>query len=137
MKRLRDLGLLRQIGVEWEVVVIETVIPQSKSVLDTRLERGRLQNGDDVLERSLRRSVDEIPTTTLAMLHVTGLGQKEADSCVQLSDIKAEAALNARRSFVERNRLASGSKPPELCLNDAVGKVGCIVEACSEDTDNK
>ncbi len=41
------------------------------------------------------------------------------------------------QSFVERNRLAAGRKLRELFLDDVVGKVGDIVEACSKDTDNQ
>ncbi len=69
------------------------VLLQSKSVFDARLERGRLQHGDDVLDSSLRRSVDEVPTTTLAMLHITGWEHEDADSCVGFSDVKADVAF--------------------------------------------
>ncbi len=112
------------------------VLLQSKSVFDTRLELRRLQHGYNVLYSSLRRSVDEIPTVTLAMLHITGLGDENADSCVGFSDVKADVAFNLGQSFVERNRLAAGRKLLELRLDDVVGKVGDIVEARSKDTDN-
>ncbi len=113
------------------------VFLQSKSVFDTRLEHGRLQHGDYVLDSSLWRSVDEVPTTTLAMLHIAGLEHEDADLCVWFSDVKADVAFNVGQSFVERNRLAAGRKLRELCLDDAVGKDGDIVEACSKDTDNQ
>ncbi len=55
VERLADLSLLGQVCREPEEVVLEVVLLQSKSVFDTRLERGRLQHGDDVLDSSLRR----------------------------------------------------------------------------------
>ncbi len=71
------------------------------------------------------------------MLHITGLEHDKADSCVGFSDVKADIAFNIGQSFVERNRLAAGRKLRELCLDDFVGNVGDIFEACSKYTDNQ
>ncbi len=57
---------------------------------------------DDVLDSSLRRSADEVPTATLAMLHITGLEHENANSRVGFSDIKADVAFNVGQCFVER-----------------------------------
>ncbi len=74
------------------------VLLQSKSVFDSRLEHGRLQHGDDVLYSSVRRSVDEVPTTTLAMLHIAGLEHEDADLCVVFSDVKADVAFTSAKA---------------------------------------
>ncbi len=71
------------------------------------------------------------------MLHITGLEHEDADSCVWFSGVKADVAFNVGQSFVERNRLAAGRKLREICLDDVVGKIGDIVEACSKGTDNQ
>ncbi len=74
------------------------VLLKSKSVFDTRLERGRLHHGDDVLDSSLRRNVDEIPTTTLAIPHITGLKHEDADACVWFSDVKADVSFTSAKA---------------------------------------
>ncbi len=51
--------------------------------------------------------------------------------------IRASDSATSRRSFVERNTLAAERKLRELCLDNVVGKIGDIVEACSKDTDDK
>ncbi len=73
----------------------------------------------------------------LAMLHIAGLEHEDADLCFWFSDFKADVTFDVGQSFFERNRLAAGRKLRELCLDDVVGKVGNIVQACSKDTDNQ
>ncbi len=97
------------------------VLLQSKSVFDTRLEHGRLQHGDDVLDGSLRRSADEFQTTTLSMLHITGLEHENANSSVGFRYIKADVTFIVGHSFDEQNRLAAGRNLRELLLDDVVG----------------
>ncbi len=126
MKQLADICLLGQLGGESEEVVLEMVLLQSKSVFDTRIESGRLQHSDYVLERSLRR-IGEIPTTTLVMLNITGPDQENADSCVGFSDVKADDAIKVGQSFVGRSRLVAGRKFSELCLDNVVDKGEDIV----------
>ncbi len=103
------------------------VLLQSNSVFDTRLEHGRLQLGDYVLDISLWRSVDEVPTTTLAMLHIAGLEHEDADFCVWFSDFKADVRLTSAEASSNETGLLPEEKLRELCLDDVRGKVGDIV----------
>ncbi len=71
------------------------------------------------------------------MLHIAGLDHEDADLCVWFSDVKADVAFNVGQIFVERNRLAAGIKLRQFCLDDVVGKVRDIAQACFNDTDNQ
>ncbi len=110
----------------------------SRRASSTRdFEHGRLQHGDYVLDSSLWRSVDEVPTTTLAMLHIAGLEHEDADLCVWFSDVKANVAFTSAKASSNETGLLPEKKLRELCLDDVVGKVGDIVQAFSKDTDNQ
>ncbi len=87
VKRLADLGFLGQEGGESEEVVFEIVFVESKSVFDTRLECWRLEHGEDVLNSGLGCGVGQVPTTTLAMLYITGFEHKNSDAGVRFSGV--------------------------------------------------
>ncbi len=83
-----------------------------------------------------RRSVDEVPNTTLAMLHITGLEHENANSCVGFSDIKADVRLTSAKASSNE----TGLLPEESSLSFALMMSSVrseIVQACSKDTDSQ
>ncbi len=90
--------MLGQVGLESKTVILEMGAFHSKSVFNAGLERGRLQHGNDVLESSLRRSVDEIPSRTPAMLHITFLERENTDSCVGPAASRRTSRLTSPRA---------------------------------------
>ncbi len=71
---------------------------------------------DDVLDSSLRRSADEVPTATIAMLHITGLEHENANS-------RAGSAISRRTlrlTSAKASSNATGMLPEESSVSFAL-----------------
>ncbi len=121
MKRLPCLGLLGQEGGESEEVVFEMVFLMPKNVFDTRLKCWWLKHG------GLGCGVDEVPTTALAILYITGLENEDSDTGAGSMGFRRTLRFtSARASWDETGFLLEASS--ELCLDDVVGEASDIVE---------
>ncbi len=100
MHRLLELGLIGRVGRETEESSLRWFF-SSSIVFETRLQPSRLQHGDDVLDSSLRRDVDEIQTTRLAILHIACLGHQDPDTGVRFIGVEAGIAFYVHQSLNE------------------------------------
>ncbi len=85
---LADFGFISQEVSKTREVVLKVVLLQPKSVFNSSLEGGRLQDSIEMLDGGFRSLFDEGPATTLAQLEVP---------CLEHEDAKARSGSETSR----------------------------------------
>ncbi len=84
MVLLADFGFISQEVSKTKEVFLPVVLLQPKSVFNSCVENGRLQDSNETLDGGFRSLFDEGPATTLSQLEVARLEHEDAKACIRL-----------------------------------------------------